>query len=91
MSRISFPLEGLPSFADESQFNSTFTWEADTWELHLPINYKEFPGLTQKLTREEGIVKESVNMGNGLALERHFAMKNKEWYLVFYVGINQIK
>jgi len=91
LSRITFPLEGLPSFADENQFAEEFKWEADSWELHKPINYKEFPDLKRELEREDSLIKESVNMGNGFALERHFALKGNQWYLVLYVGINRVR
>ncbi len=91
MSRITFPLEGLPSFAEEAQFTGErFRWQRDDWEQHLLINYDAFPDLSQNLVKEQGQVKESINMGNGFGLERHFALEEGKWFLVFYVGINRI-
>lgn len=92
MSRITFPLEGLPSFAEESKFTSElFYWQKDDWDIHKLIDYDEFPALSQKIAKEKSIVKESVNMGNGFALERHFSLIDGKWFLVFYVGINKLR
>lgn len=92
MTRITFPLEGLPSFADESQFTSElFYWEESDWDIHKLINYDEFPQLSQKIVKENSLVKESVNMGNGFALERHFSLIDDKWFLVYYIGMNKLR
>ena len=91
LSRIDFPLRGLPSFADESQFTETYRWQQEDWDIHKLIDTEEFPDLSKELTKEKTEIKEHVNMGNGFGLERHFGLREDKWFLVYYVGINKLK
>ncbi len=92
LSRIDFPLEGLPAFAEEQFFEEgSFEWQKESWDLHREINYKEFPDINVEIVRKEAEVTEFVDMGSGFGLERRFELRKQQWFLVYYVGMNRLK
>jgi len=93
LSRITFPLEGVPAFADSSQmYNSEFRWQRDNW-----IPHRITDSLQQNFTREfvrvndQIIVEYMTHNTGGIGMERRFGKLGDGWNLIYYAGMNYIK
>ena len=92
-SRITFPLEGIPAFADSSQmFDGTFRWQEKDWVFHrmtdsLQQNFdREFISLGDEL-----IIEHLTHKSAQIGMERRFAKLGDGWNLIYYAGMNYIK
>lgn len=92
-SHVTFPLEGIPAFADSSQmYNGTFRWQEDTWVFHrmtdsLQQNFdREFISLGDDL-----IIEHLTHKSGKIGMERRFARLGDGWNLIYYAGMNYIK
>ena len=90
---IIFPLQGLPANADSLTIaGNDFTWTADTWKWHRPVDFE-----TSEFTREltplgEDIVVEMIVHRNGqTGMLRRFAKMDDEWYLIYFADLNRVK
>ena len=89
VSRITFPLEGLPSYAGEKEFKS-FYWTEENWEAHQKVNY-DSTDFTQHFKDIGYLIVETAHHPEGWGLERRFKLDgDNKWYLIYYAGINRV-
>ena len=86
-----FPMEGLPDQMDSTIDQRSFRWQRETWRMHRPIN--DSFGLKKSYTMvgDNMITERMLNEKQGIGIERRFALMNGEWYMIYYVGLNQYK
>ena len=90
LSRINFPLEGLPASADKADFMNGYYWTADKWDIHIKIDY-EADGYTRNMTELDGYIREILVHSQGWGLERRFMQVDGKWNLIYYSAPNAIK
>lgn len=90
MTRITFPLEGIPAFADSSQmYGGDFRWQRENWVPHritdsLMLNFdREFVQLGDDL-----IIEYMNHKSAGIGMERRFGYLGDGWNLIYYAGMN---
>lgn len=92
LEHIVFPLQGLPSMADEEVITSNnYRWEKENWVLHQPFENAEgeFSRSFTKLSDE--MVIENIQLaGGGYGMQRRFSKSGDEWFLIYYAGMNQL-
>ncbi|HNG06650.1 MAG TPA: hypothetical protein PKU98_09115, partial [Saprospiraceae bacterium] len=87
-----FPMEGLPDQADSSLNTAGFRWTPENWRMH-----KELSDTSSGMKRTWDIISDQMvnermlNEQQGIGMERRFAKMNDEWYLIYYVGVNQYR
>ena len=93
MSRISFPLEGLPERADSATITSgTFRWKKEDWKIQkafTPQN-SEFEQSFLPIG-EDMIIEKLAHKKWGLAITRRFAKLDDGWNLIYYSGLNKFE
>ena len=90
INHISFPLEGLPSYADPEELKGqNYYWSKQDWVFQKSIDF-EFSDFERVLVPlNEIMVKETIlHRKRALAMERKFAKFGKEWTLIYYAGLN---
>lgn len=91
MSRIQFPLKGLPAGADKVHFENGYYWTKENWDIHIKTDY-EAEGYKLELITRPSYVTETLVHPDGFALERRFMrMENHKWYLIYYAAPNSYK
>lgn len=90
LSRINFPLEGLPASATEADFKNGYYWQADNWDIHIKFDYVE-EGYERNLTEFEGYIREILVHPQGWGLERRFMQIDGKWHLTYYAAPNAVK
>jgi hypothetical protein len=88
MSRIAFPLSGLPA-ADTAD---DFRWTADNWILHRPFDNStgEFDRDVQVIT--DDLIVETISVrGLDIAMQRRFARMADGWNLIYYVEMQPVR
>ncbi|MFZ1498073.1 MAG: hypothetical protein WAS72_13505 [Saprospiraceae bacterium] len=92
VAHILFPLEGLPNQADSATLeNEKYFWEQKDWVLHKPFteDNKEYERNLTQIT--DGMVVETIRFANGeYGIQRRFARFGKDWFLIYYAGMNRI-
>lgn len=90
MSRITFPLEGIPAFADSTQmYGGDFRWLRENWVPHRITD-----SLMQNFDREfvqlgDDLIIEYMNHKSaGIGMERRFGYLGDGWNLIYYAGMN---
>lgn len=93
MSRISFPLQGLPERADSATIVSgTFRWEKENWKIQ-----KAFTSQNNEFEQsflpigEDMIIEKLTHKKWGLAITRRFAKLDDGWNLIYYSGLNKFE
>lgn len=93
LAHINFPLEGLPSDADaETIASGNFHWEAEDWELQRPFDV-ENSDFNREFIRfgDDLVVEKIIHKSGEYGTIRRFAKMGKEWYLIYYAGLNRIE
>lgn len=91
MSRISFPLAGLPAYADSIIIASnSFRYHAEDWVLHKPFNTSLEFKQEYEVAGDALVIENIVNSNAGFGMQRRFARLNGDWHLIYYAGINKI-
>ena len=87
---VVFPLQGLPAYADSiTMVEGTYRFEKKDWTMH-----KEFNDSDNNFKREfkilgDGFIVEQIrDAQNGIGMQRRFAKRGAEWYLIYYAEIN---
>lgn len=89
MSRINFPLQGLPANADSTHFATGFNWEAQNWDIHKKIDYVELGYQRELQKNSEYLVTETLTSPQGYGVQRRFMVNAKgEWFLIYYAALN---
>ena len=90
LNHIRFPLEGLPSIADNADAMD-FHWGIENWEMHKPFadDNKEYNRVLTVV--DSSIIIETIRMENNqYGMERRFAKFGKEWQLIYYAAMNKL-
>ena len=93
MSRISFPLEGLPERADSATIASgTFRWKKEEWKIQkaFTLQNSEFEQSFLPIG-EDMIIEKLTHKKWGLAITRRFAKLDDGWNLIYYSGLNKFE
>ena len=93
ISRISFPLEGLPAMVDEQTLRSSqFTWKRAEWVPHILPGSVE-GDFQQSFSRiDQDLIVEVIKQGDtDLGIERRWAKIDDRWMLVYYAGTNVMR
>lgn len=92
MSRITFPLEGIPAFADSAgMYDGTFRWQREDWVYHRITD-----SLAQNFNREfiqlndEVIIEYMTHKQAGIGMERRYGYLGDGWNLIYYAGMNYV-
>ena len=93
MSRITFPLAGIPAFADSaSMYGDNYRWQKENWVYHritdsLQQNFeREFIQLS-----DEVIIEYMTHKNAGIGMERRFGYLGDGWNLIYYAGMNYVR
>lgn len=91
LARITFPLEGIPSGAEESDFDN-FRWQREDWQIHQPFD----PAATGFETDfvdigRDVVVERIVHQSGEYGMMRRFARLGGQWYLIYYAGLNSLE
>ena len=89
MSRIVFPVKGLPVSVSKDVFENGYNWTADNWDIHIKVDYKK-DGYRRVLQNTSEIIKEQLIHPNGWFVERRFKKTKGQWFLIYYVAPNSI-
>ena len=92
MSRIDFPLEGIPSNADSLQLaDNSFRWSAQNWVLHRPFNSHDGQFERKFVPLGDDLVVEQIKVTDGqFGMMRRFAREAEGWRLIYYAGMNRL-
>lgn len=92
LSRILFPLAGIPAAADSLTLsNGGFMWQQEDWTIHRPFDAMggEFIQELQKV--DETLVLDKIQHKSGqYGMQRRFAKFEDGWYLIYYIGMNKL-
>lgn len=93
LSRIVFPLDGLPPMVDEQTLReSNFTWQRADWVVHKMPGTVEGDFRQSFTLLDDGLVVEVIRQGETeLAIERRWAKLDDRWMLVYYAGTNAMR
>ncbi len=93
MAHISFPLEGLPSYADSTTVTDhSFRWTQDTWVLHQPfdVDNREFERTFRVIS--EQLIEEIIRQKKGqMGTIRRFYKSGATWSLIYFSGLNAMQ
>ena len=89
MAHISFPLSGLPAYADSMTVaENNYKYYPADWVMHKPFSgQNNFEQGFQ--IAGEGLVIERIGNKDGFSMQRRFAKLSGEWHLIYYAAINK--
>jgi hypothetical protein len=91
MSRINFPLQGLPTNADSTDFAAGFNWEARNWDIHKKVDYVELGYQREVQKISEYLTTETLINPQGYGVRRRFKVNTEgEWFLIYYAAPNAV-
>lgn len=91
LSRIDFPLDGLPSVSDTLATRDNFKWTADRWDILKKVDYSD-SGFERDLLQSDVLVREIFRHPQGYGVEaRYFKGEDGKWRLIFYAGLNALR
>lgn len=93
MNHLSFPLAGLPDYADpEFIGNEPYYWSADQWVIQKAdfLNSKEY--VLSYFSLGGVLIEERIyDKKFDLTIIRRFANSGGSWNLIYYAGLNRYK
>lgn len=90
LSRIEFPLEGLPTGADSATLHNGYYWTEDNWTIHQKVDYAAM-GYDRIVDETPMLIKETFVDGRGVGGQRRFALKGGKWYLIYFASLNIVQ
>ncbi len=91
MAHITFPVEGyLPNVAVDSVAPQAHQWQREEWRMHRPINNDSGDFRQEYETLNNMVVEYIINDDEKMAMERRFTKLGKDWYLIYYMGMNRV-
>jgi hypothetical protein len=89
LSRIDFPLRGLPAHAQEE--DHSYEWEEENWVMHKLYEegnkeYKRF----WKLQNNQIIHEYIHSVHSDFGMQRTFKKRGSQWYLNYYAAMNRL-
>ena len=92
ISRIQFPLPGLPSNPTAAQLDGEQHFHTlDDWRMHRLIDFDTEPGVTQNIESFGDIVNERICVNNTFCQLRRFYLREDGWYLIHYDDLNMVR
>lgn len=90
ISRISFPLLGVPDAVDPNLISdTTYLWQQSDWVMNHPIDPKD-KTLHQEFIITNFGLDDKVTVDPDYCIMRRFALSgDRKWYLIFYQGLNR--
>ena len=92
MEHIVFPLQGLPSMADDATLSANnYRWQKEDWVLHQPFENAEGE-FSRRFTKinDEMVIENIELVGGGYGMQRRWSKSGEDWYLIYYAGMNQL-
>ena len=89
LSRIAFPVKGLPVSVTKDVFENGYYWTIDSWDIHIKVDYEE-EGYKRILQDKGELIREQLINAQGWFVERRFKKANGEWFLIYYAAPNSI-
>ncbi len=91
LSRVSFPLEGLPGFADSMTIANGYKWQKEDWQYLKTMDWDTVTQFTRTLEPTGiGIVNEWVCTHDNFCIARRFAKLHDGWHLIYYSDMNKM-
>ncbi len=89
MEHITFPLAGLPSYAQTT--DGDFRWQKEDWQMHRIFD-PATTGFTSEFTKlgTEIVVERIVHRNGQYGMIRRFARLDGSWHLIYYAGVNSL-
>jgi len=93
ISKIHFPLEGLPEQADpEFIGEEAFFWSADQWIFQKNAFPDKKKFLTEYTNVVDMLIEEKIHdLQFGLTMIRRFSKGSDGWNLIYYAGMNKYR
>ncbi|MGB0862910.1 MAG: hypothetical protein ACPG19_07715 [Saprospiraceae bacterium] len=92
MSRIHFPLQGLPANADSVHFAAGYSWEAHNWDIHKKIDYASLGYQREVQKNSDYLITENLINPQGYGVQRRFMVDSKgKWFMIYYAAPNAVK
>lgn len=92
ISRIQFPLPGLPSNPSAAQLDGeSYFHTLDEWRMHRRIDFDKEPGVTRDVESFGDIVNERICVNNTFCQLRRFYLRDDGWYLIHYDDLNMVR
>jgi len=93
LEHVSFPLEGLPAYADSIQMiPGNYKYKREDWSLHRGFNDNEGQFERKFNILSENMIIETIKDDqNGIGMQRRFANSDGEWRLIYYADINLMR
>ena len=92
MSRIIFPLEGLPREVDSlTAAKGEFRWQSEDWIMHKPFDF-EMSEFKREITPygPTMIQERIVHKTTGTGMIRRFSKLGGEWHLIYFSDMNML-
>ncbi len=90
INHIVFPLQGLPAYADSLVIAANnFRFQQEEWVLHK--EFQDNDGQFERKFKNLGagfMVEQIEDPENGLGMQRRFAKRGEEWFLIYYAEMN---
>lgn len=90
LDHITFPLEGLPSFADSMLVNyGKHYYKKEGWKMLHKVDWDTSTMFTRTLEPTGlGVVNEYICTPEKYCISRRFAKLHDGWYLIYYADMN---
>lgn len=85
ISRIPFPIEGIPENPTDLDLINGFYWTQDNWDMQLELDY-ESQGFERELIDKGALKVEFIRVPGlaGMEFERRFMLMDGKWNLIYY-------
>ncbi|MGB1217878.1 MAG: hypothetical protein ACPG5P_08365 [Saprospiraceae bacterium] len=89
LSRIDFPLQGMPGMADSLMMSKPFFWEKEDWKILHTIDWDTVTGYNRRF-EDTGLdmINEFICTPDMFCIKRRLAKKEDGWHLIFYSDMN---
>ena len=87
MSRIDFPLKGLPIFFDPQTDDPNYFHQKEDWRMHKEVNYTKAGYVTQYLDRII-VVEERIIDDENYGMIRRFYKDVDGWKMIYFAAFN---
>ena len=90
VSRVLFPLQGLPPIGERSDSVKEYYYTLDKWKMHHLVDPNNHT-ISRHVEGDDSFKTEYVSMPYGYYIERRFLRSGGSWMLVYYSGIQQLQ
>lgn len=91
MSHIQWPLQGIQTEERDSNIiNGRFYHKQENWLMHKSLSEEMGYSQSTKILADDLLEETMVDSQGQFGMKRRFAKISKEWYLIYYSGLNHI-